>query len=99
MVAERIWLKIGMENDGIVGLSSAGESMNGGIVATTLCDFARFATALTPSWKSVAEAPLVDAIYFTQVLKAADLKDYKAGAQGQRMITNFGMESNPVGSS
>lgn len=99
VASERIWSKIGMENDAIVGLSDTGDILNGGIFASTLLDFARFATALTPSWKAVADAPLVQEEYYSRVLDAADFDAYQAGYQGQRMIGNFGADCPLLGSS
>ena len=99
VASERIWSKIGMENDAIVGLSDTGDILNGGIFASTLLDFARFATALTPSWKAVADAPLVNEQYYSRVLAAADFDAYQTGYQGRRMIDNFGADSPLLGSS
>jgi len=99
VASEMIWSKIGAENDGIIGLSAAGDALNGGVVASTLRDFARFATIFTPSWSAVAREPFVDETYFQQVFAAADLKAFKAGGQGQRMTSDFGADSNLVGSS
>ncbi|WP_413110779.1 serine hydrolase domain-containing protein [Thaumasiovibrio sp. DFM-14] len=99
VASERIWTKIGMENDGVVGLSAAGDVLNGGVFASTLRDFARFATAFTPSWNAVAQEPVVPENYLTSVYQASDIDVFKAGGQGQRMIGNFGEDSNPLGSS
>ena len=99
IMSSRVWSKVGMERDALVGLSQFGEILNGGIIASTLRDMARFAIALSPSSSTVASTALVGENYYQRVSDATDLKAYQAGYQGQRMIGNFGADSGLIGSS
>ena len=98
-VSERIWSKAGMEGDGMLGLSSAGEGLHGGVFASTLRDFARFALLFTPSWNVVADERVVPENYFDTVYAAINPDIYRVGFQGQRMVKAFGPDDPPRGTS
>ena len=101
IVSDRIWSQVGMANDGSVALSAAsGDVLSPGGVSSTLHDFARFATAFTPSWNKVVAKPLISAGFYKNVYAACDNKDrYMAGPQGKRMSADFGEDSNIIGAS
>ena len=99
VVSERIWSKGGMEGDGFLGLSSAGEGMHGGIFASTLRDFARYALLFTPSWNVVAKERVVPENYLETVYAAVNPEIYRVAHQGQRMVKAFGENDAPKGTS
>ena len=76
-VNERIWSKAGMESDGLLGVSSAGEGLHGGIYASTLRDFARYALLFIPSWNVVARERVVPENYLETVYTALNPAIYR----------------------
>lgn len=98
-VSERIWSKGGMEGDGLLGLSSAGEGLHGGIYASTLRDFARYGLLFTPSWKVVAKERVVREDYLETVYAAVNPTIYRVAFQGKRMVKAFGENDAPMGTS
>jgi CubicO group peptidase (beta-lactamase class C family) len=88
-----------MEGDGLLGLSSAGEGLHGGIYASTLLDFARYALLFTSSWKVVAEERVVPENYLEKVYAAVNPQIYRVAFQGQRMVKAFGENDAPTGTS
>ena len=97
--SERIWAKAGMEGDGLLGISPAGEPLAGGVFAATLRDFARFGTLFTPSWNAVASERVVPEDYFAAVAAASDPKIYAKGEMGKRMNGFFAGLGAPTGAS
>ena len=97
--SERIWSKAGMEGDGLLGLSPAGEPLAGGVFAASLRDFARYGMLFTPSWDAVASERVVPEDYFAAVAAAADPEIYAEGEMGQRMNGFFGELGAPTGAS
>ena len=97
--SERIWSKVGMEGDGLLGLSPAGEPLAGGVFTATLRDLARYATLFTPSWNVVASKRVVSEDYFAAVAAASDPKIYGKGEMGKRMNGFFAEVGAPTGAS
>ena len=87
--SERIWSIVGMEGDGELAISPAGESLNGGIFASRLRDFARFGLLFTPSYKVLTEQKIVDDKYFEKVYGSDNSSAFSKGYMGKRMIENF----------
>jgi len=87
--SERIWSVVGMEGDGELAISPAGESLNGGIFASRLRDFARFGLLFTPSYKVLTEQKIVDDKYFEKVYGSGNSFAFSKGKMGKRMIENF----------
>jgi CubicO group peptidase (beta-lactamase class C family) len=97
VISERIWRKVGMEGDALLGLSAAGETLSAGVFSSRLTDFARFGMLFTPSWKIVSSEPVVPEGYLADVYRAADPAIYLKGVQGNRMVAGFGAEGAPYG--
>ncbi len=95
---ERIWSKVGMEGDAILGLSSAGEALHGGVFASRLRDMLRFGMIFTPSWNKVSEERIVPENYLDKVYAAGDSSIYLEGFQGNRMAAAFGHDDSPSAS-
>ena len=98
-ISERIWSKAGMEGDGLLGLSSAGEGLHGGVYASTLRDLARYALLFTSSWNVVAQERVVPENYLKTVYAAINPEIYRVAFQGQRMVKAFGEDDAPKGTS
>ncbi len=89
-VTERVWSKVGMEGDGLLGLSPSGEPSAFGIFASRLRDFARYGMLFTPSWDVVAEERVVSDSYLSKVYDAAEPTIFAGNNLGDRMIRDFG---------
>ena len=91
-MTDRIWTCTGMEGDATVALSTSGEILNGGLFAARLRDFARFATLFTPSWESVAAAPVLPEGYLDALYAMARPETYLEGEMGRRQTELFGID-------
>lgn len=99
VVSDLIWSKAGMEQDGLLGLSSASEGLHGGAFASTLTDFARYGMLFLPSWTKVADRPVVPENYLQTVYDAVNTAIYDKGEQGQNVSRFFGDTGKPIGAS
>ncbi len=99
VVSDLIWSRAGMEQDGLLGLSSASEGLHGGAFASTLADFARYAMLFLPSWNKVARQAIVPAGYLQSVYDTVNTGIYDKGEQGQRVSAAFGETGRPIGAS
>lgn len=99
VVSDRIWSRTGMEGDALLGLSSNGEGLHGGIFASRLRDLARFALLFTPSRDVIAKEVIVPKNYLKNVYAAINPQIYRKGFQGKRMVAAFGEDDAPVGTS
>lgn len=95
--SERIWQKAGMQGDGLVALSPAGEGLWGGILAGNLRDFARYGLLYTPSWTAVSDERLVSESYFDAVYAAVNPDIYLKGEAGPKYVEYFGADDAPIG--
>jgi len=90
LISERIWSKVGMEGDGVLGLSASGERMAYGAFAARLRDLGRFGLMFTPSWRAVSEERVISDDYFQRVYSAADPDRYGEDCMSQRLMADFG---------
>ena len=90
LISERIWSKLGMEGDGVLGLSASGEPMAYGAFAARLRDLGRFGLMFTPSWRTVSEERVISDDYFRRVYSAADPDRYGEDYMSQRLMADFG---------
>lgn len=92
VMSERIWAVSGMEGDGEMAISPAGEPLNGGIFASRLRDKARFALLFTPSWNVVSDTRIVDDGYLANVRGSGNSAAFhEPGSDlGARMKADFG---------
>jgi CubicO group peptidase (beta-lactamase class C family) len=56
---DRVWRKIGAQNDAYVGVTKYGLGNSWGFVNSTLRDMGRFAMLFTPSWNKVSEEQII----------------------------------------
>ena len=99
VVSDRIWTHAGMEGDGLLAISAAGEPLTGGLFSATLRDFGRFGILFTPSWNVVANQRVVPEDYLESVYAAVNPDIYLEGFQGPRMVKAFGSDDAPKGQS
>ena len=95
--SERIWQKAGMQGDGLVALSPAGEGLWGGILAGNLRDLARYGLLYTPSWTAVAKERVVSESYFDKVYADVNPDIYLKGEAGPKYVDYFGKDDAPIG--
>ena len=99
VVSERIWKHAGMDGDGLLAISAAGEPLTGGIYSATLRDFGRYGLLFTPSWSVVAKQRVVPEDYLKSVYAAVNPDIYLKAFQGPRMVKAFGANDAPKGTS
>ena len=99
VVSDRIWKKTGMDGDGLLAISAAGEPLTGGIFSATLRDFGRYGMLFTPSWNVVDKQRVVPKDYLKSVYAAVNPDIYLKGFQGPRMVRGFGEGDAPRGES
>ncbi|RKF18681.1 class A beta-lactamase-related serine hydrolase [Alginatibacterium sediminis] len=56
---EKVWSKLGVQNQFMVGLTSDGTAVGGGLVNTTIEDALKYAMMFTPSWNVVSEQRVI----------------------------------------
>ena len=59
LLSERIWSKMGAEQDGIVSISPEGACGTLGLFSSTLRDMARYGMLFTPSWPIIANEQVI----------------------------------------
>ena len=99
VVSERIWKHAGMDGDGLLAISAAGEPLTGGLFSATLRDFGRYGMLFTPSWSVVADERVVPENYLESVYAAVNPDIYLEAFQGPRMVKAFGEDDAPRGQS
>jgi len=56
---ERVWRKMGAQNDAFVGVTKYGLGNGWGFINTTLRDMGRFAMLFTPSWSKISKEQVI----------------------------------------
>ena len=95
--SERVWQKAGMQADGLVALSPAGEGLWGGILSSNFRDFMRYGLLYTPSWNLVASERVVSEDYLDKVYADANPDIYLKGEAGPKYVEYFGADDAPIG--
>lgn len=95
---ERVWQKSGMQGDGQVALSPAGEGLWGGILSGHFRDFMRYGLLYTPSWNTVAKERVVSENYLEKVYADVNPEIYLRGEAGPKYVTYFAENGGaPIG--
>ena len=81
IMSEKIWMQTGMESEGHFVLSPHGEPISGGIFASRLRDFGRFAMLYTPSWNLVSDKQIVSDTYWDKVYDNSLAEALKRGVE------------------
>jgi CubicO group peptidase (beta-lactamase class C family) len=76
---ERVWSKMGVEGDMVMGVNPAGLAMAHGEANTRLQDLARYGMLYTPSWNKVARDRLVSESYVRKLSQGGDPVAFRNG--------------------
>jgi len=87
---ERVWSKMGVEGDMIMGVNPAGLAMVHGEANTRLRDMARFGMLYSPSWNKVARERIVPESHIRQLSAGGDPVSFKNGGADIKYGEMFG---------
>ncbi|HEY8569618.1 serine hydrolase domain-containing protein [Microbulbifer sp.] len=90
VVAERIWMQVGMEGDAQIGLSPQGNAIIHGLISSRLVDMAKFGMLYTPSWSAVSEKRLVSQRALNDIRTGGRPENYRKGVLGPKLEKLFG---------
>ncbi len=86
---DRIWRRIGAQNDAFVGVTRYGLGNGWGFVNSTLRDMGRFAMLFTPSWHKVSEERIIPAALMDAIQQGGRPEIYLEGFVGREMQASF----------
>ncbi|MDE0588315.1 serine hydrolase [Halocynthiibacter sp. C4] len=78
---DRIWSKIGVKNQYMVGLASDGTAVGGGLNMTTPEDMLRYAMIFTPSWNVVSTERIISDDLLRRIQTLGDPAAYKGSTE------------------
>ncbi|TDQ19303.1 hypothetical protein DFQ04_1124 [Algoriphagus boseongensis] len=86
---ERVWRKIGAQNDALVGVTKYGLGNGWGFVNTTLRDMGRFAMLFTPSWNKISKEQVIPDALLQTIQQGGYPDIYLNGFVGKEMQESF----------
>lgn len=86
---ERVWRKIGAQNDAFVGVTKYGLGNGWGFINTTLRDMGRFAMLFTPSWGKVSKEQIIPAELIKDIQHGGKPEIYHGGFVGKELQHSF----------
>jgi CubicO group peptidase (beta-lactamase class C family) len=86
---DRVWRKIGAQNDAFVGVTKYGLGNGWGFVNSTLRDMGRFAMIFTPSWNKVSQEQIIPASLLEAIQQGGKPEIYHGGFVGKEMQASF----------
>jgi len=86
---DRVWRKIGAENDAFVGVTKYGLGNAWGFVNSTLRDMGRYAMIFTPSWNKVSREPIIPPALLDTIQHGGRPAIYLKGFVGREMQESF----------
>lgn len=87
---ERVWGKMGVEGDMLVGVSPEGLALAYGFDVTRLRDLARYGMLYTPSWNKAARERIVSEAYVKELMKGGDPEVYRKSVNLEKYTKEFG---------
>jgi len=87
---ERVWGKMSVEGDMLMGVTPEGLALAHGVAITRLRDLARYGMLYTPSWNKAARERIVSAAYLAELQKGGNPQAFKAGDNVERNTKRFG---------
>jgi len=87
---ERVWGKMSVEGDMLMGVTPDGLALAHGVAITRLRDLARYGMLYTPSWNKAARERIVSAAYLAELQKGGNPQAFKAGDNVERNTKRFG---------
>lgn len=86
---ERVWRKIGAQNDAFVGVTKYGYGNGWGFINTTLRDMGRFAMIYTPSWNKVSQEKIIPEALIESIQHDGKPDIYLGGFVGKELQHSF----------
>jgi CubicO group peptidase (beta-lactamase class C family) len=86
---ERVWSKMTVEGDLLMGMAPDGLALSFGPANSRLRDLARWGMLYTPSWPKAAREKLVSDAYVKEIQTGGDPSIYMKGEIGDAMIKAF----------
>jgi len=86
---DRVWRKIGAQNDAFVGVTKYGLGNGWGFVNSTLRDMGRFAMIFTPSWNKVSKEKIIPDSLTEAIQHGGKPEIYLKGFVGREMQESF----------
>jgi len=86
---DRVWRKMGAQNDGFVGVTKYGLGNGWGFINTTLRDMARFGMLFTPSWDQVSTTQVVPDALLNTIQHGGKPEIFLGGFVGKEMQHSF----------
>jgi CubicO group peptidase (beta-lactamase class C family) len=93
---ERVWSKMTVEGDMLVGLSPDGVSQTEGMLVTRLRDMARYGMLYTPSWHLAAREKIVSDDYIRKLQTGGRKEIFLKGEFGNRLTGKYFPLSPPA---
>jgi CubicO group peptidase (beta-lactamase class C family) len=87
---ERVWGKMSVEGDMLMGVTPDGLALAHGVAITRLRDLARYGMLYTPSWNKAARERIVSPAYLAELQKGGNPQAFKAGDNVERNTKRFG---------
>jgi len=86
---DRVWRKIGAQNDAFVGVTKYGLGNGWGFVNSTLRDMGRFAMIFTPSWNKISKEQIIPDSLIESIQHGGKPEIYLNGFVGKEMQASF----------
>ncbi|MCB0256765.1 MAG: beta-lactamase family protein [Anaerolineae bacterium] len=86
---DRIWRKIGAQNDAYLGTTKYGMGNSWGFVNSTLRDMGRFAMIYTPSWNKICEEQIIPDSLIDTIQHGGRPEIYLGGVVGKLLQASF----------
>jgi len=86
---DRVWRRIGAQNDAFVGVTKYGLGNAWGFVNSTLRDMGRFAMIFTPSWNKITKEQIIPDSLIETIQRGGKPEIYLNGFVGREMQESF----------
>jgi CubicO group peptidase (beta-lactamase class C family) len=87
---ERVWGKMSVEGDMLMGVTPDGLALAHGVAITRLQDLARYGMLYTPSWSKAARERIVSEAYLAELQKGGNPAAFKTGDNVEKNTKRFG---------
>jgi CubicO group peptidase (beta-lactamase class C family) len=89
LVQERVWSKMNVEGDLVVGVTPQGTAIGHGLLNTRLRDMARYGLLYTPSWSVASREQIISGAYAEKLRTGGRPETYTKGTLGARLVNAF----------
>lgn len=91
--SDKIWSKVGMQNDGYVAITQDAHTMSFGLASSTLRDLGRFGMIYTPSWNKITDEKIISDKIIKEIQTGGKKEIYNKGFVGKTMVNAFHEDS------